>query len=210
MQCRLCQQTLQRRFWSDSQWAQSDPTAHGLNFCKACDPSRVGVTMEEYVEAMDELEQWVQLFQDKDTQAYLSQFVGQWLRWAEDNPVAYYTLHKEGRVQLRPHADYTEDAGNKTYMLLMRLCFPRATAESHLRNASKLGNVVESLFGYAQRYGQLQHRFFCILTLVIRLLRQVSTLLPKTDVVQQSVFDWTSFEATARAGAEVYSARNWR
>ena len=62
--------------------------------------------------------------------------------------MTYDKLHRRGAAQLR--RDYKEDAGNKSYMLRLRLCFPRATLASHLQKAVKLGNLVESLFGYAE------------------------------------------------------------
>ena len=208
MECPLCKQMLPARCWSESQWKDWDPTAHGLNYCKRCDPQRVGITEEESVETLTQLEEWVRVFQHQQIQAHLAGFMARWLQWTQAEPSAFYHAHKVGVVRLTPAND-GEDAGNKSYMLLMRLFFPRATLDSGLQKAEKLGDIVESLFGYAEICGQLQHRFFRILTEVIRLLRRLAPLLPKTHVVQIRIFAWESFEALVRKGAHC-CAKNCR
>lgn len=164
--------------------------------------------MEGIVETMDQLCKYVHIFTRHDMQFFLSAFIHEWLNWSYCNPEAYYRLHKIGLVQLRPYHDFPEDAGNKTYMLVMRLCFPIATSESGLRKADKLGDIVESLFGYAQVCGQLQHKFFVVLTEIIKLFRALAPLLPKTHTVQQEIFTWEQFATVVNTAALQYAAEN--
>ena len=100
MECPLCKQMLPARCWSESQWKDWNPTALGLNYCKRCDPQRVGITGEESVEALTMLEEWVRVFKHQGIQAHLTEFMRRWLQWAEDEPLAYHQLHKLGVVQL--------------------------------------------------------------------------------------------------------------
>ena len=111
-----------------------------------------------------------------------------------------------GTVQLAP-SGVKEDPGNKSYLLAMRLCFPKPTAESGIKDAEKLGNVMESMYGYAEMFGREDHFFFCMLTEVLRCLRDLSPLLPSTHVVQQNVFNWEDFESLVRAGAAAWAAK---
>ena len=79
------------------------------------------------------------------------------------NSAAFYQLHRMGTVQLAP-SGVKEDPGNKSYLLAMRLCFPKPTAESGIKDAEKLGNVMESMYGYAEMFGREDredHFFFC-------------------------------------------------
>ena len=179
---------------------------HGLNYCKGCDPWRVGVTQADSEKMLAKLSDCLRAFERAERR--LSGFLTEWLRWSRDpvNSAAFYQLHRMGAVQLAP-SGVKEDPGNKSYLLAMRLCFPKPTAESGIKDAEKLGNVMESMYGYAEMFGREDHFFFCMLTEVLRCIRELSPLLPKTHVVQQSVFNWEDFESLVRAGAAAWAAK---
>ena len=63
MQCPLCSQILGSRHWAPSQWAAWDRTMHGLNYCKGCDPWRVGVTQADSEKTLAKLSDCLRAFE---------------------------------------------------------------------------------------------------------------------------------------------------
>lgn len=150
MFCPACQCQKPRRFWYAEQWDCNDPTRVWLGRCGSCDPHRVGRTLAEAKQCLQMLDRMV-AFMRANTLAQngVKRFLDCWLKlpWRTRKDWSYV-----GKLRRMPDQPM-EDAGNAVYLIFWRLFLPEFLPYYHLADLETIGDVWESIFGYAYLRG---------------------------------------------------------
>ena len=150
MFCPACQRAQYKKQWNAEQWDVSDPTGKWLSRCKQCDPGRVGRTRDEAELCLQTLQRCVDFMnQNLNVRNGVKRFVDCWLALPQAMRKIYSYHGKLRRSSSHP----MDDAGNAVYLIFWRLFLPEVLPRYHLADLETIGDLWESIFGYAYLKG---------------------------------------------------------
>ena len=153
MECPFCRVYRYKSEWMPSQWRQSSPKTEYYNCCKQCSDTGFVAHSPLVHKAFETLvaEASLLLTNSKRRQ-YIQTFFNHWmgnLSWKERKDLSH-----EGALS-RTHGDAADhDPGNHVYSFALSLVFPEMASQW---NAVTVGDLLESVLGYAQLAGCRDH-----------------------------------------------------
>ena len=181
MFCPVCQQVRYKKEWRPSQWSNNSPCDAWQRYdrCKSCDPLELaGLTEGECDVLLMHLERLVQLTANPEIQQFADSFL---MRWCEGS---FYEVFASSGTPYGEGKDY----GNCCYGLVLRLLFPQFVENRELLDMEITGDILESLWFYAELKGCHDHPFFKALYCTTAVVKRLRVCLGSTATVQKSIF----------------------